>query len=50
MLVDLNQGSWDPGPPDVDQAERAMLGIAAHEVDEAWTAAWLRDRVRFSRE
>jgi len=49
MFVDLNQGSWDPGPFDVDQAERAM-GIAAHEVDEAWTAAWLRDRVRFSRE
>ena len=47
MFVNLNQGSWDPDPPDVDQAERAMLAIAAHEVDEAWTATWLRERVRF---
>jgi death-on-curing protein len=47
MFVDLNQGSWDPDPPDVDQAEQAMLAIAAHEVDEAWTAAWLREHVRF---
>ena len=47
MFVDLNQGSWDPDPPDVDQAEQAMLAIAAHEVDEAWAAAWLRERVSF---
>ena len=47
MFVDLNQGSWDPDPPDVDQAEQAMLAIAAYEVDEAWTAAWLRERVSF---
>ncbi|HVR79825.1 MAG TPA: hypothetical protein VMS99_15720 [Acidimicrobiia bacterium] len=47
MFVDLNRGSWDPDPPDVEQAEQAMLPIAAHEVDETWTAAWLRDRVSF---
>jgi death-on-curing protein len=47
MFVELNQGSWDPDPPDVDQAEHAMLATAAHEVDEAWMAAWLRERVSF---
>jgi len=34
MFVDLDQGSWDPDPPDVGQVEQAMLAIAAHEVDE----------------
>jgi hypothetical protein len=24
-----------------------MLAIAGGDVDEAWTAAWLRERVRF---
>jgi death-on-curing protein len=38
---------WDPDPPDTDEAETAMLAIAAHEVDEAWTASWLRTRVNF---
>jgi death on curing protein len=47
MFVEINQGSWDPDPPDVDQSEQAMLAIAAHEVDESWTAAWLRERVSF---
>lgn len=47
MFVDLNDGTWQPDPPDVDEAEEAMLAIAAGEVDEAWTAAWLRERVRF---
>jgi len=37
-----------PGdPPDVDQAEEAMLAVAAGDVDEAWFADWLRERVRF---
>lgn len=48
MFIELNEGIWDPDPPDVDQAEQAMLAIATHEVDEAWTAAWLRERVRFA--
>ncbi len=48
IFIDLNDGSWDPEPPDVDAAEAAMLAVAAGEVDERWLAAWLRDRVRFA--
>jgi len=47
MFVDLNNGTWHPDPPDIDGAEEAMLAIAAGEVDETWTAAWLKERVRF---
>lgn len=47
LFVDLNGGSWEPDPPDVDEAEAAMLAVAAHEVDEDWFATWLRSRVRF---
>ena len=47
MFIDLNNGGWQPDPPNVDEAEEAMLAIAAGEVDEAWTAAWLRERVIF---
>ncbi|MEX0757086.1 MAG: Fic family protein, partial [Acidimicrobiia bacterium] len=47
MFIDLNHGTWDPNPPDIDETHAAMLAIAAGEVDEAWTAAWLRERVRF---
>ena len=47
MFIDLNQGVWDSEPPDVDQAEEAMLSIAAGEVDEAWAANWLRHRIQF---
>jgi len=35
-------------PPDVDEAEQAMLAIAAHEVDEGWLVFWLRGRVNFA--
>jgi len=48
MFIDLNSGTWAPDQPDVDQAEEAMLSIAAGDVDEAWAADWLRERVRFS--
>ena len=48
MFVDLNGGVWDPDPPNVDDAEVAMLAVAAHEVDEAWFARWLRERVHFA--
>ena len=48
MFVDLNGGAWDPDPPEVDDAEAAMLAVAAHEVDEAWLAQWLRGRVHFA--
>jgi len=47
LFIDLNDGTWDPDPPDVDQAEEAMLAVAAGEVDEEWVAAWLRERVSF---
>jgi death-on-curing protein len=47
MFIDLNGGEWDPDPPDVDQAEEAMMAVAAGQVDEAWVASWLRERVRF---
>jgi len=47
MFIDLNHGKWNPDPPDIDGAEHAMQAIAAGQVDEAWTAAWLRERVRF---
>jgi len=47
MFIDLNHGTWDPDPPNIDEAEDAMLAIAAGEVDEAWTAAWLKERVHF---
>jgi len=47
MFIELNSGAWQPDPPNVDDAEEAMLAIAAGEVDEAWMAAWLRERVQF---
>jgi prophage maintenance system killer protein len=40
----LNDVVWDPDPPDVDEAEAAMLSVAAHDVDEAWFAEWIRER------
>jgi death on curing protein len=45
LFLDLNDAVWSPDPPQVDQAEQAMLAVAAHHVDEAWFAAWLRDRM-----
>lgn len=47
LFIDLNDGVWDPDPPDVDQAEAAMLSVAAGEVDEDWLSDWLRARVAF---
>ncbi|MCZ7536916.1 MAG: Fic family protein [Acidimicrobiia bacterium] len=48
MFIDLNDGSWEPDPPNVDDAETAMLSVAAHDVDEEWLAQWLQRRVRFA--
>jgi death-on-curing protein len=48
MFIELNDGHWDPDPPDVDAAEEAMLAVAAHAVDESWMSDWLRERVVFS--
>jgi death-on-curing protein len=47
LFIDLNDGQWVPDPPDVDEAERAMLEVAAGEIDEAAFAGWLRERVEF---
>jgi death-on-curing protein len=47
MFIDLNDGRWDPDPPDVDDAEQTMLAVAAGETDEATLADWLRQRVVF---
>ncbi len=47
MFVDLNGGRWNPNPPIVEEAEIAMLAIAAGDVDEAWAAKWLRERIAF---
>ena len=46
LFVDLNGGSWDPDPPDVDEAEAAMVAVAAHQVDEDWFGEWLRRRTQ----
>ena len=46
IFLDLNEIVWSPDPPDVDDAEQAMLAVAAHEVDESWFADWLRQRVQ----
>ena len=48
MFIDLNNGAWEPDPPNVDEAETAMLSVAAGEVNEEWVAAWLRERVHFA--
>jgi death-on-curing protein len=47
MFIDLNDGSWNDGRPDTNEAVEAMLAVAAKDVDEAWLAAWLKDRVDF---
>lgn len=50
LFVDLNGGSWKPDPPDVDDAESAMLAVAAHGIDENDFAEWLQPRVRFDKD
>lgn len=45
LFIDLNGGTWDPDPPDVDDAEQTMLAVATGEIDEAELATWLRERV-----
>lgn len=48
IFIDLNNGTWNPDPPDVDDAEQAMLAVAAGEITEQDFANWLRDRVDFN--
>ena len=47
VFIDLNSGQWSPDPPDVDDAEQAMLAVAAGQISEREFAAWLRERVVF---
>jgi len=47
LFIDLNDGLWEPDPPDIDDAEETMLAVAAGETDEASLADWLRQRVVF---
>lgn len=32
MLIDLNGETWNSDPSDIDEAEEAMLAVAAREV------------------
>jgi len=47
LFVDLNGGTWSADGPDVDETVQAMFAVAARQVDEAWLAAWLRERISF---
>lgn len=44
-FVDLNGWIWGPKPT-LDEAESAVLAIAAGEWDEAATSAWLSEHLR----
>ena len=46
LFLDLNGVVWSPDPPDVEEAELAMLAVAAHDVEEPWFAEWLRSDVQ----
>lgn len=48
LFIDLNDGRWRTDQPGVDDAVEAMLAVAARDVDEAWLAGWLRERVTFA--
>jgi death on curing protein len=41
MFIDMNGWSWSRRP-ELDEGEETVLAIAAGELDEAQTAAWLR--------
>lgn len=47
LFLDLNGARFFPDLPEVDDAESAMLRIAAREVDEEWVVRWLNERVQF---
>lgn len=44
LFIEMNAWHWT-AYPSVDEAERAVLAVAAGEWDEARTASWLRDRI-----
>lgn len=45
LFVEINRWHWEP-KPSVDDAESAVLAIAAGEWDEALAAKWLRRHLR----
>lgn len=45
VFVDMNDWTWQP-LPSLDDAEDAVLAVAAGDWDEARTAAWLRVHLR----
>jgi len=47
LFVNPNGGTWSPDSQDIEEAERAMLAVAAGDVGEVWTGAWLRERIHF---
>lgn len=48
LFLDLNGLDWEPGQPNVDDAEQVMFAVAAHEVDAEAFARWLDARVKHS--
>ena len=46
-FIDINGWRWEP-VPSVDEAERAVLAIAAGEWNEAGTAVWRQDHLVLS--
>ena len=45
LFTEINEWTWDP-KPSVDEAEAAVLAVAAGEWDEATTATWPRQHLR----
>lgn len=45
VFVELNNGRWDPDPPDIDDAEQAMIAVAAGDMDEPAFTRWVRKRI-----
>ena len=45
LFVDINDWTWMPTPT-IDEAETAVLAIAAGEWDEAAAASWLQKHLR----
>lgn len=47
LFVDLNDGQWADGQPDIDETVDTVFAVAAREVDEGSLATWLRQRISF---
>ena len=45
LFVEINNWTWDPKPT-LDDAEAAVLSVAAGEWDETTTATWLSSHLR----